>query len=187
MRRPESLTKRMPLSGGSSPTGPDSTPPTADRSRCRQPRSAMRWTSPPETLARVLDGQPDWHAQEGNRLPCLQLFPVEANADCAAATGARQRRATRQDPRQPDDDLRRRSPLSPRRARRPSRRTARALRHCLRRLHRRTQRMDRKRAPGRSDRQASGLSTTSADAIVVLKAVASAPVPGRQDRAHPPA
>jgi ATP-dependent DNA helicase RecQ len=35
---------------------------------------------PPETLARVLEGQPDWHAQEGNRLPCLQLFPVEANA-----------------------------------------------------------------------------------------------------------
>src|SRR5687768_1711758 len=35
---------------------------------------------PPETLARVLDGQPDWHAQEGNRLPCLELFPVEANA-----------------------------------------------------------------------------------------------------------
>jgi ATP-dependent DNA helicase RecQ len=34
----------------------------------------------PETLARVLDGQQDWHAQEGNRLPCLQLFPVEANA-----------------------------------------------------------------------------------------------------------
>ena len=34
----------------------------------------------PETLARVLEGQPDWHAQEGNRLPCLQLFPVEANA-----------------------------------------------------------------------------------------------------------
>jgi ATP-dependent DNA helicase RecQ len=35
---------------------------------------------PPETLARVLEGQPDWQAQEGNRLPCLQLFPVEANA-----------------------------------------------------------------------------------------------------------
>jgi ATP-dependent DNA helicase RecQ len=35
---------------------------------------------PPETLARVLEVQPDWHAQEGNRLPCLQLFPVEANA-----------------------------------------------------------------------------------------------------------
>jgi superfamily II DNA helicase RecQ len=35
---------------------------------------------PPETLARVLDGQPDWQAREGNRLPCLQLFPVEANA-----------------------------------------------------------------------------------------------------------
>jgi ATP-dependent DNA helicase RecQ len=35
---------------------------------------------PPETLARVLEGQPDWHAQEGNRLPCLQLLPVEANA-----------------------------------------------------------------------------------------------------------
>ena len=34
----------------------------------------------PETLARVLDGQPDWQAQEGNRLPCFQLFPVEANA-----------------------------------------------------------------------------------------------------------
>ncbi|HEX2280162.1 MAG TPA: RecQ family ATP-dependent DNA helicase, partial [Thermomicrobiales bacterium] len=34
----------------------------------------------PEVLARVLEGQPDWHAQEGNRLPCLQLFPVEANA-----------------------------------------------------------------------------------------------------------
>jgi ATP-dependent DNA helicase RecQ len=28
----------------------------------------------------VLDGQHDWHAQEGNRLPCLQLLPVEANA-----------------------------------------------------------------------------------------------------------
>jgi len=35
---------------------------------------------PPETLARVLEGQPNWQAQEGNRLPCLQLFPVEANA-----------------------------------------------------------------------------------------------------------
>jgi ATP-dependent DNA helicase RecQ len=35
---------------------------------------------PPETLARVLEGQQDWHAQEGNRLPCLQLFPVEVNA-----------------------------------------------------------------------------------------------------------
>ena len=35
---------------------------------------------PPETLARVLDAQPNWNAQEGNRLPCLQLFPVEANA-----------------------------------------------------------------------------------------------------------
>ncbi|HEX5993068.1 MAG TPA: RecQ family ATP-dependent DNA helicase, partial [Thermomicrobiales bacterium] len=34
----------------------------------------------PEILARVLEGQPDWHAQEGNRLPCLHLFPVEANA-----------------------------------------------------------------------------------------------------------
>ena len=34
----------------------------------------------PETLARVLDGQHEWHAQEGNRLPCLRLFPVEANA-----------------------------------------------------------------------------------------------------------
>ena len=34
----------------------------------------------PETLARVLDGQHDWHAQEGNRLPCLQLLPFEANA-----------------------------------------------------------------------------------------------------------
>jgi ATP-dependent DNA helicase RecQ len=35
---------------------------------------------PPETLARVLEGQTDWKAQEGNRLPCLQLLPVEANA-----------------------------------------------------------------------------------------------------------
>jgi ATP-dependent DNA helicase RecQ len=34
----------------------------------------------PEILARVLEGQPDWQAQEGNRLPCLLLFPVEANA-----------------------------------------------------------------------------------------------------------
>ncbi len=34
----------------------------------------------PETLARVLDAQPDWQAQEGDRLPCLQLIPVEANA-----------------------------------------------------------------------------------------------------------
>ena len=34
----------------------------------------------PETLARVLDGQQDWTPQEGNRLPCLQLLPVEANA-----------------------------------------------------------------------------------------------------------
>jgi ATP-dependent DNA helicase RecQ len=31
----------------------------------------------PEILARMLDGQADWQAQEGNRLPCLQLFPVE--------------------------------------------------------------------------------------------------------------
>jgi ATP-dependent DNA helicase RecQ len=35
---------------------------------------------PPETLARLLEGQPDWRAQEGNRLPCLELFSVEANA-----------------------------------------------------------------------------------------------------------
>jgi ATP-dependent DNA helicase RecQ len=35
---------------------------------------------PPEKLARVLEEQPDWQAQEGPRLPCLQLFPVEANA-----------------------------------------------------------------------------------------------------------
>jgi ATP-dependent DNA helicase RecQ len=34
----------------------------------------------PETLARVLEGQDDWQAQEGDRLPCLQLLPVEANA-----------------------------------------------------------------------------------------------------------
>ncbi len=52
----------------------------------------------PETLARVLDAQPDWNAQEGNRLPCLQLFPVEANAGArlqrvldAAAKRARDR------------------------------------------------------------------------------------------------
>ena len=35
---------------------------------------------PPETLARVLEAQADWQAQEGNRLLCLQLLPVEANA-----------------------------------------------------------------------------------------------------------
>ncbi len=34
----------------------------------------------PETLARVLDGQPEWEAREGIRLPCLQLLPVETDA-----------------------------------------------------------------------------------------------------------
>jgi ATP-dependent DNA helicase RecQ len=53
---------------------------------------------PPESLARTLDTQPDWNAQEGNRLPCLELFPVEASAAArlqqvldAAANRARDR------------------------------------------------------------------------------------------------
>jgi ATP-dependent DNA helicase RecQ len=52
----------------------------------------------PEALARVLEGRPDWHAQEGNRLPCLQLFPVEANATerlQRVLDGAAQRAKTR--------------------------------------------------------------------------------------------
>jgi len=34
----------------------------------------------PETLARILDEHPAWEAREGDRMTCLKLFPVEANA-----------------------------------------------------------------------------------------------------------
>jgi ATP-dependent DNA helicase RecQ len=34
----------------------------------------------PETLARVLDQQPDWQVREGDRLPCLELLPAGENA-----------------------------------------------------------------------------------------------------------
>jgi ATP-dependent DNA helicase RecQ len=53
---------------------------------------------PPETLARVLATQQEWSAEEGTRLPCLELFPVEATAAArlqqvldAAANRARDR------------------------------------------------------------------------------------------------
>ena len=79
-RHPTRLTRRMPLSGRKSLAGPGSTPPGADRSRYRQPRSATPSTSRRRCSRGCSKRKRIGAAQEGNRLPCLQLLPVEANA-----------------------------------------------------------------------------------------------------------